>query len=67
MRDSKIRTKGAQEIAGLTAENIYQSSIRIEEDSARKTLWDSLTEEEKNDIIEVDGHKYIRKIYEAKR
>lgn len=27
--------------------------------------WDKLTEEEKKDIIEVDGRRYIRKIYEA--
>ena len=27
--------------------------------------WDKLTEEDKKDIIEVDGRKYIRKIYEA--
>lgn len=27
--------------------------------------WDELTEEDKKDIIEVDGRKYIRKIYEA--
>ena len=27
--------------------------------------WDNLTEEDKKDIIEVDGRKYIRKIYEA--
>lgn len=27
--------------------------------------WDKLTEEEKKDIIEVDGRRYVRKIYEA--
>jgi hypothetical protein len=29
-----------------------------------KEYWDTLTEEEKHDYIEVDGKKYIRKIYE---
>lgn len=28
-------------------------------------LYDRLTDEEKRDVIEVDGKKYIRKIYEA--
>lgn len=30
-----------------------------------KTIYDTLTDEQKNDIIEVDGRKYIRAIYEA--
>lgn len=34
---------------------------RIEEANA---YWDALTEEEKQDYIEVDGKKYIRKIWE---
>lgn len=73
MRNSVIRTHGSQEIAGMTADNIYHSTIRIEQDNMRwaespkKAVWDSLTEEDKNDIIEVDGHKYIRKMYEVAR
>ena len=30
-----------------------------------KAIYDTLTDEQKNDIIEVDGRKYIRAIYEA--
>lgn len=29
------------------------------------SLFDSLTKEEKKDIIEIDGHRYIRKMWEA--
>ena len=29
-----------------------------------KKLWESLTEEDKKDIIEIDGRKYVRKIWE---
>lgn len=68
MRNSFIRTHGAQEIAGMTADNIYRSTVRIEQmdaDSGHKALWDSLTDEDKNDIIEVDGHRYIRKMFEV--
>ena len=29
-----------------------------------RELWESLTDEEKHDYIEIDGHKYVRKMYE---
>lgn len=39
------------------------------EEQAResKKIWESMTEEEKNDIIEVDGKRYFRKIYEKNK
>lgn len=41
---------------------ISQAEAKKREEA--KNRWDSLTEEDKKDIIEVDGRKYIRKIYE---
>lgn len=43
-----------------------EKEIEEAEEQAResKKIWESMTEEEKNDIIEVDGKRYFRKIYE---
>lgn len=51
----------------------YKDRTRIDcwtqkkEDENPYDLYNSLTPEEKQDIIEVDGKKYIRKMYEANR
>lgn len=73
MRESIVRTSDVAEIAGLTAENIYSSTVRIAEmndkleKSEAKRFWDSLTEDDKKDIIVVDGKKYVRKVYEHRK
>lgn len=41
---------------------ISEAEAKKREDA--KNRWDSLSEKDKKDIIEVDGRKYIRKIYE---
>lgn len=40
------------------------SEKELEKREAAKNFYDMLSDEEKSDIIEVDGKKYIRKIYE---
>lgn len=40
------------------------SEKELEKREAAKNFYDMLTEEEKHDVIVVDGKKYIRKIYE---
>jgi hypothetical protein len=40
------------------------SGAELRKAEEAKEYWDTLTEEEKHDYIEVDGKKYIRKIYE---
>ena len=41
-----------------------RTSEELERIATAKDFYNSLTEEEKHDYIEVDGKKYIRKIYE---
>lgn len=41
------------------------SDEQIDRINQSRKLWDSLTEEDKKDIIEVDGRKYIKKIWLA--
>lgn len=55
---------------GLSRDNYIYSLIRIESEKLegkKHTLYDSLTDEEKKDIIEVEGKRYIRKMYDAKK
>lgn len=40
---------------------------KVKEKAERIALYDSLTEEDKKDIIEVDGKRYIRKMYNIRR
>ena len=40
------------------------SELEAKKREEGRQLWDSLTNEEKNDIIEVDGKEYVRKIWE---
>ena len=50
---------------GLSRENYINSLVELmKEDTEKKNYtYDKLTDEEKKDIITVDGHKYIRKLY----
>lgn len=51
-----------------TETDVYlKSDEEIERERAAAARWDALTEEEKKDIIEVDGRRYVRKIWEANR
>lgn len=52
----------------LTSEQFFRSQCYLlkQEAHPKKYKYDELTEEEKKDIIEVDGHKHIRKLYEAR-
>lgn len=48
-----------------TEMDCYSMSDEDMEKAAKSIkVWDSLTEEQKQDIIEVDGHRYVRAIYE---
>ncbi len=40
------------------------SESQAKKNAEAKAIWDTLTEEEKHDYIEVDGRTFIRKIYE---
>lgn len=52
----------------LTTEQFVKSQLYLMKEEAypKKYAYDELTEEEKKDIIEVDGKKYIRKLYESR-
>ena len=52
---------------GLSRENYINSLVELmKEDIEKKSYtYDKLTDEEKKDIITVDGHKYIRKLYKG--
>lgn len=72
-KDSKVRLSSVTEVAGLTPEQIIASTVNIDkmnmeyEKSDAKKLWDSLSEEDKKDLIQVDGRTYVRKVYEARQ
>lgn len=63
-----MRRLYAGEIFDLTSEQFFRSQCYLlkQEAHPKKYAYDELTEEEKNDIIEVDGHRHIRKLYEAR-
>ena len=44
-----------------------RSDEELENERKNKELWDSLTEKQKHEIIEVDGKKYVKAIYEARK
>ena len=50
---------------------IIDCSVRSEEDLENerkiKDFWDSLTEEQKHETIEVDGKRFVKAIYEARQ
>ena len=50
---------------GLSRENYINSLVELMKEKTKKKnyTYDKLTDEEKKDIITVDGHKYIRKLY----
>lgn len=51
----------------LSRENYINSLITLwKEEVEKKTYkYDELTEEDKKDLITVDGHTYIRKLYKG--
>lgn len=50
---------------GVEIDCYTKSPSQMLRDQLAKNRWDELTEEEKHDFIEVDGRKYVRKIWEA--
>lgn len=50
---------------GVELDCFVWSDEQIEKAKDAAKRWDALTEEQKKDIIEVDGKKYIRALYEA--
>ena len=48
-----------------TIDCFIKTDEEMEKTEKAKKRYDELTEEQKNDIIEVDGKKYIRALYEA--
>lgn len=52
---------------GLSRENYINSLVTVwKEEAEKKTYkYDDLTEDDKKDLITVDGHTYIRKMYEG--
>ena len=60
----KVINKG---FYGLSREQYIQSLVGLwKEESEKKTYkYDELTEEDKKDLITVDGHTYIRKLYKG--
>lgn len=49
-------------------QDVYTRSMaEIRKIEAAKAAFDQLTDEEKADIIEVNGRRYIRKVWEAKQ
>jgi hypothetical protein len=48
----------------LTVNCFIKSQSELDQEAKAKSFYDSLSAEEKKDFIEVDGKKYIRKIYE---
>lgn len=50
---------------GVELDCFVWSDEQIEKAKDTAKRWDALTEEQKKDIIEVDGKKYIRALYEA--
>ena len=49
---------------GVEIDCYIKSDEEIEKEAEAKSFFDTLTEEDKKDFIEVNGRKYIRKIYE---
>lgn len=52
---------------GTETDVFLKSDEELEQERAAAARWDELTEEEKKDIIEVNGRRYVRKIWEATR
>lgn len=49
---------------GVEIDCYVKSDEQIQKETEAINFWNTLTEEDKKDIIEVNGRRYIRKIYE---
>ena len=49
---------------GAELDCYMQSDEDIQKEADAISFWDTLTEEDKKDIIVVEGREYIRKVYE---
>ena len=62
--EKRHETRRGNNANGELADVVVISSEEEEQAERARIRWDALTEEEKHDVIVVDGKKYIRKIYE---
>ena len=51
---------------GVEIDCYVMSELQARRNEQTKKFWETLTDEDKKDIIEIDGRKYIRKVYEMR-
>ena len=67
MECAKFEEQFRKNIVDTSIHDVWtKSDEEIEKAQAAKEFFDTLTEEDKKDLIEVNGRKFIRKAYERK-
>ena len=67
MKNIKVAHPEAVGFYGLSRDNYIASMIAIEKANLDRPayLYDTLTDEQKNDFVEINGRKYVRAVAEA--